>query len=491
MSLAQNKLRFARNRVLDFPLTLSFFILLIILLYRSSRSEFNSIVVNVVGEDSVYKTIALATAIFSVIFWEILFRNNLIPFSSKKGIIGKSLFVRLDNFIVRCCAITISVNYLFLLNVLEYRELATKILSLFGILALYPNFADLRTTLLGISCSEVNRIGDYISCGNRGNNWTYPSILLNLRGLDINQNAVTLIMFTALISITIILFILTRHMDFGHFILLIFLLNLPPFLIVTERGNLDLFILVSILGVILLLNNYSKSKWTLILCAFLLSTAALLKFYPLIGIAPLVYLSLRNIKQFGRSTLMIVMALGILAFLIVLPDLSRLGQNEVNDLSGSIGLGNLIALASGLDSTKTIDAVSSLLLLVLIISIFQKRLWLETAFYSNLNIKMRTELLLTSLIATTPWVTTTNYYYRLIRLWPLIYSLLKISSQTSLDLTAITRTILFPTLLSYILVFRTFAILQNIVLIPIYLLAVFFVARELVNTTAQLRLRWN
>jgi uncharacterized membrane protein (Fun14 family) len=280
-------------------------------------------------------------------------------------------------------------------------------------------------------------------------------------------------------------------MDFGHFILLIFLLNLPPFLIVTERGNLDLFILVSILGVILLLNNYSTNKWTFILCAFLISMAALLKFYPLIGIAPLVYLSLRNTKQFGRSTLIIVMALGLLAFLILLPDLSRLGQNEVSDLSGSIGLGNLVALASGLDSTKTVGVVSSLLILVLIISIFQKRLWAETSFYSDLNIKMRTELLLTSLIATTPWVTTTNYYYRLILLWPLIYSLLKISGQTSLDLTAITRTILFPTLLSYILVFRTFAIVQNIALIPIYLLAVFFVARELVKIKAQLRLRWN
>jgi hypothetical protein len=491
LRLAQKKLRFVRNRVFEFPLSLSFFILFIILLYRSSKSDFNLVLVNVVGEDSVYKTIALATAIFSVIFWEIFYRNNLIPFSLKIGIPGKSLFVMLDNSIVRCCAITISVNYLFLLNVLEYKELATKILSLFGILALYPTFADLRTTLLGISCSEVNRIGDYISCGNRGNNWTYPSILLNLRELDINQNAVNLIMFTTLISITLILFILTRHMDFGHFILLIFLLNLPPFLIVTERGNLDLFILVSILGVILLLNNYSTNKWTFILCAFLISMAALLKFYPLIGIAPLVYLSLRNIKQFGRSTLIIVMALGLLAFLILLPDLSRLGQNEVIDLSGSIGLGNLVALASGLDSTKTVGVVSSLLILVLIISIFQKRLWAETAFYSDLNIKMRTELLLTSLIATTPWVTTTNYYYRLILLWPLIYSLLKISGQTSLDLTAITRTILFPTLLSYILVFRTFAIVQNIALIPIYLLAVFFVARELVKIKAQLRLRWN
>lgn len=491
MRLAQKKLRFVRNRVFEFPLTLSFFILFIILLYRSSRSDFNLVLVNVVGDHSVYKQIALALAIFSVIFWEIFYRHNLIPSSLKKGIAGNSLFVMLDNSIVRCCAITISVNYLFLLNVLEYRELATKILSLFGILALYPNFADLRTTLLGISCSEVNRIGDYISCGNRGNNWTYPSILLDLRGLDINQNAVSLIMFTTLITTTLILFILTRHMDFGHFILLISLLNLPPFLLVTERGNLDLLILVSILCIILLLNNYSTSKQTLILCAFFISTAALLKFYPLIGIAPLAYYSLRNIKQIGRSTLIIVIALGLLAFLIVLPDLSLLGQNEVIDLSGSIGLGNLIALASGLDSTKTVDALSSLLFLVLITSIFQKKLWAETAFYSDLNIKMRTELLLTSLIATTPWVTTTNYYYRLILLWPLIYSLLKISSQTSLDLTAITRTILFSTFLSYLLVFRTFAIVQNIALIPIYLLAVFFVAREWVKILAQLRLRWN
>lgn len=204
-----------------------------------------------------------------------------------------------------------------------------------------------------------------------------------------------------------------------------------------------------------------------------------------------VVISVVNIKQFGRSTLIIVIALGLLAFLIVLPDLSLLSQNEVNDLSGSIGLGNLIALAAGLDSTKTVDAISSLLFLVLIIFIFQKKLWAETAFYSDLNIKMRTELLLTSLIATTPWATTTNYYYRLILLWPLIYSLLKISGQTSLDLTAITRTILFSTFLSYLLVFRTFAIVQNIALIPIYLLAVFFVAREWEKILAQLRLRWN
>lgn len=481
---------FARNRVLDYPLSLTFFILLITLLFRFSRSDFKSVVVSAVGEDSVFKTIALATGTFLVIFWEIFYRKNLITFRLKKGIAEKSLFVRLDNSIVRCCAITISVNYLFLLNVLEYRELATKILSFFGILAIYPNFADLRTTLLGISCSEVNRIGDYISCGNRGNSWTYPSILLNLRELEINLNAVTLIMSTTLISITLILFILTRHMDFGHFILLVFLLNLPPFLIVIERGNLDLLIFVSILGVILLLNNYSTSKWAFILCAFLISIAALLKFYPLIGIAPLVYLSLRNIKQFGRSTIIIVMTLGLVAFLIVLPDLSRLGQYEVADLSGSIGLANLIALASGLDSTKTIDAFSSLLLLILIIFIFHKKLWAETTFYSYLNIKIRTQLLLTSLIATAPWVTTTNYYYRLILLWPLIYCLLKLAGQTSLDLTAITRTVLFPTILSCILVFRTFAIVQNICLIPIYLLAVFFVARELADFKARLKFRY-
>lgn len=484
-------LRFARNRILEIPLTLSFLILLIILLYRSRRSELNSVVVNAVGEDSVYKTIALATAIFLVIFWEIFYSNNLIPFGLKKRITWKSFFVRLDNSIVRCCVITISINYLFLLNVLEYRELATKLLSFFGILALYPIFADLRTTLLGISCFEINRIGDYISCGNRGNNWTYPSILLNLRGLDINQDAVIPIMFATLISITLIVFILTRHIDLSHFVVLISLLNLSPFLIVTERGNLDLFILGSILVVILLFNNYSTSKWMLILCALLISLATLLKFYPLIGIVPLVYLALRKVKRFGRSTLMIVMTLGLVVFLIVLPDLSLLGKNKVTDLSGSIGLKNLIALALGHESTKRVDAVSSLLLLVLIIFIFYKKLWADTAFYSDLNINNRTELLLTSLIATAPWVVTTNYYYRLILLWPLMYCLLKLAGQTSLDLTAITRTILFPTILSYILVFRTFAIVQNISLIPIYLLAVFFVARELVEIKAHLKFRYS
>lgn len=487
MIAIQSKLLFARNRALDYPLSLTFFILLLILLFRFSRSDFKSVVVSAVGEDSVLKTIALATATSSVILWEIFYRKNLITFRTKKGIAGKSLFARLDNLIFRSCAITISVNYLFLLNILEYKQLATRILSFFGILALYPNFADLRTTLLGISCSEVNHIGDYISCGNRGNNWTYPSILLNLRGLDIHQNAVTLIMFTTLISITLILFILTRYIDFTRFIFLISLLNLSPFLIVTERGNLDLFILVGILSVILLLNKYSTSKWALIFCSLLIFMTTLLKFYPLIGIAPLVYFALRKVKQFGRSTLIIVMILGLFAFLIILPDLFLLSNNEVTDLSGSIGLGNLIALASGLDSTKTINTVSSLLLLVLIVFIFHKKLWAETAFYSDLSIKIRTQLLLTSLIATAPWVATTNYYYRLILLWPLIYCLLKLVGQISLDLNAITRTILFPTLLSYILVFRTFAIVQNICLIPIYLLAVFFVARELADIKAHLK----
>lgn len=489
MRTTNSKLRFAGNIILEFPMTSTFFILLIVLLYRSSNSEFKTVVVTLVGEDSALKTLALIISSILVMFWEIFYKNTLLVLRSKKKGKAKSIFVKLDKASIRFCLITISVNYFFVLSALEYEALASKILSFFGILGLHPNFADLRTTLLGISCLEVNRIGDYISCGDRGNNWTYPSILLNLRGLDINESAAPLMMFAMLITITFFLYRLSRHLAFVPFILLLSLLNLSPFLIVIERGNLDLLIFLAILIVVSILNNSSISRWALILCAFLIFMAALLKFYPLIGITPLVYLSLKKIKQFGRSTLIIIMTFGLVALLVLLPDLSRLWRNEVIDLSGSIGLGNIVALASGLGSTKTVDAVSSLLIFILMISIFHKKLWAETAFYSNLNVNTRTQLLLTSLIASAPWLTTTNYYYRLIMLWPLIYCLFRLSTQTSLDLSSITQTILFPTILSNILVFRTFAIVQNIALIPIYLIAVFFVARELVEIKSQLDLK--
>lgn len=90
-----------------------------------------------------------------------------------------------------------------------------------------------------------------------------------------------------------------------------------------------------------------------------------------------------KVKHFGSSTLIVIITIGLVALIAVLSDLSRLWQNEVIDLSGSIGLGNLIALALGLDSTKAVDAASSLLVLILIISIFYKNYGQRQRFIQN------------------------------------------------------------------------------------------------------------
>lgn len=487
MNFAKQKWSRIGSFTFDFPFTTIFSILGIVLLYRASFSGFNHVVLLLVGEDSLFKTTALVASILSVVFWEILTYRKPYIFRLIKEKVKRSFFLKLDNGYIRFWLIAISVNYLFTLNVLEYQALATQILSSFGILAVYPILSDLRTTLLGISCPEVVNVGDYISCGDRGNNWTYPSILLSLRALSINQNTAIPIIFLTLLLLTVVLHLLLRKVSFGHFILLISLLNLPPFLLVAERGNLDIFIFTIILSVILLLKDTQTNRYILILCAALISFAGLLKFYPLIGVLPLAYLSMRKVIHFRRSTITFIVALAFVTLLLLIGDLPLLMQNEVIDLSGSTGLGNLVALAIGLDNTKLVSFAGSLFILVLIIAVFHKKLWAATAFYSELSMTMRIQLLLTSLIVTAPWIITTNYYYRLILLWPLIFCITKFSTQNSHS--SINLIVLVPTFLSYVLVFRTFAIVQNILLIPIYLLAIFFVTRELGEIHSQSKFR--
>lgn len=125
-----------------------------------------------------------------------------------------------------------------------------------------PTFADLRTILYGISCPDVNVLGDEITCDPRGSTtiWNYPTILLYLRnfGVGINLLLSLAIVFTLVVTIAILL--ISNSLSASGRIWLTVLVCSPPVLLCFNRMNFDLLI-VSL--VVLAIAIISKPRATL------------------------------------------------------------------------------------------------------------------------------------------------------------------------------------------------------------------------------------
>jgi hypothetical protein len=471
----------------NFPFSTLIVIIAAICIIRTKSLQLDETLFMIIGEPSDEKLFAFAFSIASLIIFEFFFMNkiknsrsaHLIPLPSR-------VMTFFSNKTLRFIFTLLFVNLLTWINLSQLQSLAKTIYSFVRIGPLYPHFADLRTTLLGISCNQVNEIGSYISCGNRGNNWTYPTVLLELRSIMIEAKYANWIMCLALIALTIYAYLLTVHFPTKYFYFLALLFASPPFMIAIERGNVDIFILILLLVTLVMFGTSEPSKEKLVGISVLLAIASCLKFYPFIGLLCTVYSTLQNRKRIGSASVALVIAIAIFTFLILIRDIPPLMQQSVNDLSGSIGLKNIVALASGMKDTAAITFGSSLVALGLLIFTFHRKLWTATTFYLDLNWNQRLEILITSSVATFPWMMSTNYYYRLILLWPLFFSVFRLSFINQINISVLLRVLIFPTLLGLVLVFRTFALLQNIALVPVYLLFFYFVIHEIQNKMIRL-----
>jgi hypothetical protein len=371
-----------------------------------------------------------------------------------------------------------SINFFAWVNMGGYQQISNKVFSTYRILPLYPTFADLRTTIFGIECSNVNDIGDYISCGDRGNSWIYPTILLRLRILRLEFINVSLVMTLILLACSLLLFLLLRNVSNSHFILLAAFLLLPPFVLNIERGNLDLFVFLLLTIAIFVLLSFNNLTLSLMISSFLLFVASLLKFYPIVGFVPILFYSFVERNKIGRIPLLVVISTSIISFFTLFQDVIESKRFSVYDLSGSYGLRNIYALLRGFSDSRDISWPILIGILCILLVIFSNYLKEAEQVYSSLSQQLRISLLLISTISTVVWIMGTNYYYRLVIIWIFIYLILYAKNSIPRGSLTFFNYTIFSTTLACLLIPRTFAIIQSVLLVPVHLLVFAFIKAE-------------
>jgi hypothetical protein len=463
------------------PISLSLFICGILLSFRRTigKESNQSFTTSLVGENTQFKFqffMFLVLLIFSV---EILSKQKIIRFSQIIRISEKiNDYELLSNRRFRFIFVLVSVNLLTWINLIISRDFAAKLFGIYRINPLYPAFADLQTTIYGIECNAVSEIGDYISCGDRGNSWLYPTALLKLRVFNLGLIDTRILMLIVLLLLTILIYKLLNHLNNSRFILSVSLLLTPPFVLNIERGNLDLFIFVLLSFSVYLLAFGSNSNNSIIISSLLISVSSFLKFYPIVAFFPLLLYSAIRKNKFNGISRLIVISVALVTFLGIFRDILESRRFGVYDHAGSYGLRNLYTLVNGQSDSRIFELSSLILSLLFLVFLYSRYLAEAENFYSLLDIRLRLSLLIISSISTAVWVLGTSYYYRLTILWIFIYLLLY-AERTIFTNKSFIRLSVISTVLACILIPRTFAIIQNVLLVPIHLLTFAFITAEL------------
>jgi hypothetical protein len=317
-----------------------------------------------------------------------------------------------------------------------------------------PPFADLRTTIIAIGCKNVNNIGDIISCDTRSSEfvtWIYPTVILKLRPLENFLNNIQFLVVAFSILMTLLLYSLSRKLNKPQNALLILLLVSPPFLLCFSRMNLDIFILLFIWGGLYLFQAKSTLLQDLSWICF--TFAGLLKFYGFFSFISIFY------SNKIRKTLIGLLTLSF-AISIVWSDLTKLSDSIGRDIYGSIGLSVISSLLNGEDySTLKITSVGFLLTVGSLVI-----LTCLTLMNHDLGTSVKKSDVLGNVFGFTfliTWISASNYYYRLILLFPILIELIRENKSYS------NRLLVSFTFLSFFLSPKVFGVLQNVFLLPI------------------------
>jgi hypothetical protein len=477
--------------ILNFPITFTFSLLFAIVASRGISQGFTEVTFLLIGEKSTLKLNSFLSTLILLVLLEHSHRaaKVIYPLLALIRRMRENFLYKVHK-LVNLFLIFLSINALVIINIGYNQDLAENIYSIYRINPIYPQFADLRTTLIAIECPEVNRIGDYIVCGDRGNNWTYPTILLMLRAFGVNEKNTTVLMLIVLVSLTSLIYYLVRNINTATLLYFLVLLNCPPFLIAIERGNLDLLIFTLLIMTLILLNWGKLRAFTIIGSAIIIAFASFLKFYPLFAFVPIIYISMRNIKRLGFTPVAFTSVIAMTSIAALLLDFRALSNFTVNDLAGSVGLRNIYALTFGLEDSKGIPVLNLLLFSTLILLPYFKRMWRVSIFYKQMETSLRLQLIISAFVGIIPLLLATNYYYRLILLFPLMYLISRVySSQSKAIKVDLILYVFLPTIIAYFLVFRTFALLQNAILLPLYLLFFCFITHECKEITNLVRMK--
>jgi hypothetical protein len=261
----------------------------------------------------------------------------------------------------------------------------------------FPNFIDLKQTIGFLLNSEINQIGDQ--------GLIYPKIILELRFLNSfidSRHAALLISFASILLVAAMIWDFAHRLTLEQNFFLSLLVISPPFLLLIDRQNIDIFILVTLY---LAARIYGKSEAFSIVAIFLVAVTALMKIYPIMIIFYFII--------FGSSKKVKGVALGLftICLSIILPDLSAIQRFQVTDMAGSAGVPVLMAHLYGGTKSGFVLSLAFLFLMVgsfILIKHFRSRSIFQ-AILDDCNFLL---VVFGSVVLTTTLLTSTNYLYR-------------------------------------------------------------------------------
>lgn len=332
-------------------------------------------------------------------------------------------------------------------------SLGASLYDLFGVNAIFPNFADLNLVLNALTCPSVHKIGDLVTCGAGGAVYQYPASILMF---SIESNLIdSLTMFFGIlqaIMLVALLIIASTRKEFWVALPPIILAFSPQVQLLLERGNLDIAVLcLSAFAVYCLMQDQAK----LVVAFVFLSIATILKFYTFPALIIVSFIAIRNRNNY--LYLLISFSLGLTLFRDVILS-SRFG---ISELRGSFGFVNLLSFSVGKHST---DSIFASLSLSLFFSIVVTSFCLICGFFSASR-KSAPYLLksdgtmISSVIFIAMVIFTNSYHYKLVFLLLTVscyfleyskqrryldFGLIKILSLTILSLLAFKETFFLP-----------------------------------------------
>ena len=323
--------------------------------------------------------------------------------------------------------------------------------KIFRVSYIKPIFADLNTILTGIGCDSINHVGDKITCDTTNSVlWNYPTALLKLRIFNIDSK-ITFLLGSLIAVIFIFVLVLFRDLTRIQKVFLALLAFSPPLLLVINRGNFDLLILISLVFAGYLLNR--NLKYSLELSYLLILFAGTLKFYAIFAL-PLILLFNKKIQNYFYFVI-----ISFVFALMNIRDLWHLNGFVGRDMSGSFGLPVLISHLNGdADSDLRLFSIGALLVLIIFsyyFHYFKKKI--DVITFDNYNNYIFIILSFTFFMT---WLLTSNYYYRfvlLIFVIPFYFHKKSTPTENYIGLTCF---------ISFYLSYRTFGFLMNIFLIP-------------------------
>jgi hypothetical protein len=263
----------------------------------------------------------------------------------------------------------------------------------------FPNFIDLRQTLGFITNEKVSKIGD--------DGLIYPTIILKLRILNhffILDYTVLLIAFISTILLAWIIFDISKNFSRLQLFLLSIIVVSPPFLLLVDRQNIDIIILILLYFSAKILNKNLICNLLGLLFIFI---AAALKIYPLFI---LIYLFLNNLH---RQIKYVIGSLITLFLIFIGPDLLDIYTFGVKDMAGTIGIPVLMSHFKGLASSQL---SFSLTFLIFILAQLICTYWFfkPKEVLRRLSDSEKTLFFFGLIVFMGTMVISTNYLYRLV-----------------------------------------------------------------------------